>query len=98
MGSDLAECWFSSSTFNWFGHQSRLVRPTGAPWLKGHLASAVVVLFDMVVKLISPQSTIWAAIVEILFSTRYHRHCLWKCISSATWWRWRGREISPAPP
>src|SRR6202011_2753008 len=27
-------------------------------------------------------------IVEILVSFGYHRHRLWKCISSVTWWPW----------
>src|SRR4051794_13917034 len=39
MGSDLAECWWSSSSFNWFGHQSRVVVPPPAACLTGHLAS-----------------------------------------------------------
>ena len=41
-GIGAGECWCSRSSRNWFGHQSRLVLPTPAVWLKGHLLSSLI--------------------------------------------------------
>jgi hypothetical protein len=49
MGLDLEECWFRSSSCNWFGHQSLFEVPVGmaAPWLNGHFASVDMGFFSL---------------------------------------------------
>src|ERR1043166_3975887 len=47
MGLDSGEFWWRISRFNWFGHQSRFDRARavpapGAPFITGHLVSAVI--------------------------------------------------------
>src|SRR5580658_4754737 len=71
MGLDLPECWFSNSTFNWFGHQSRLlVPPAGeAPWWKGHLDSDDISLFVFGLQPAHPQ----LPTVNVLIEPRWHR-------------------------
>ena len=42
---DFEECWFSNSSFNWFGHQSRLDVPLLADLWNGHLLTSLINLF-----------------------------------------------------
>src|ERR1051325_3710496 len=44
MGLDREECWCRSSSFNWFGHQSRFDVPPPATCWKGHLVSVDIYL------------------------------------------------------
>src|SRR6476660_9478325 len=102
MGLDLEECWCRSSSFNWFGHQSRFDGPLLVEWWTGHLASVDIYFLVRWVELrknVSSelQLTRFGSIVEIVVSFDHHRNCLWKCISFDTRWRWRVRATSLAP-